>query len=195
MGRGMITEKQSEEIRKLHAEGYTKRQLTEKFNVSETCIHNHIKGRVGKATKSSGKRLSVEDVFNIRKLRSQGKTLEELAEMFECSSSTILLKTKDIKVDRAAGTLANQIRELLRAGKGVSEIAATLKCNSDYVNRLNMALEKREPRKISKFNYSEEVEKQMQILKEQRALREKELEELRQQEIKDFRWGGTVKIC
>ena len=193
MAKIIITAKQSEEIRQLYSQGFTKRELVEKFNVSETCIYNHIKGTVG-ISKAKGEKLSKETIKKIRELRKQGKTLDFIADKFNCSSSIVRNKTLDIKVDRAAGTVARKARELLRAGKSVNEVSATLKCTRDYVACINMALQKQKPLPKNEYVRTEEIEKQKQLLKEKQQLREKELEEMRLQEIKDFRWGGTVKI-
>lgn len=197
VGRGgkFIDEETSQKFKEMRAKGFTHLQIADKYGCSETTVSNHVKGVVSIDTGAKGSRLTEEQKHKMCVMRKDGKTLEYIARELGCSMTSVKLHTKGIGVERQAGKVATKVRTLLKEGKSVLEVAAIVGCNRDYVYRLDMAMDNTLKKQKPVCKHSEELEKQKQLLKEKQQLREKELEELRQQEIRDFRWGGTVTIC
>ena len=191
MARGkIITKEKSEKIKELVRSGMNFTEVARILEISQFVVSKHAKDvkKMGQA-----RRISAEERATIRKMRKQGHIQQDIANKFNCSLHTVYKHCKDIKVE----TKKKTILKALRNGEDLEKI---VKKNGYDLNYAKYVKETYwnilEPVKaIKSENREMELLKQKQILEEKQQLRAKELEQLRQQEIKDFRWGGTVKIC
>ena len=67
----------------------TLKMLADAYQMSETAINNAIKGITYKNGGRKSRRISVEDSLEIKRLRSEGMTYEEIAQKFDVSTTTV----------------------------------------------------------------------------------------------------------
>ena len=188
MARGeIITEEKAKKIRELTKQGLNKEEVAKELGVSTFSVYRRTKD-IG----TCARRLTQEEIKGIRKMRKQGCKQQDIADKFNCSVHAIYSHCKDIKLE----TKKMVIIKALMNGSDLEKIAKKNGYDYKYVCAIKdqySSLPKKElPRKAI-----DELEKAKAkaLIEEQKRRRKIELEELRQQEIRDFRWGGTITIC
>jgi|GEM_PF-5986031 len=79
-----------EVIRALHQDKLaTLKMLADAYQMSETAINNAIKGITYRNEARKGRRISVADSLEIKRLRSEGMTYEAIAQRFNVSTTTV----------------------------------------------------------------------------------------------------------
>ena len=194
MARGeIITEEKARKIIELTLQGMNKEQVAKELGVSTYSVYRRT---IGMGSCPNAKRMTIEQIKGIRKMRKQGYKQQDIADKFNCSIHTVYSHCKGIVVE----TKKMVIIKAVKNGVDLQKMAKKNGYDWGYVCSIrdqycDTTRENATKSSKNQANRVEEIEKQEQLLKEKKELRVKELEELRQQEIQDFRWGGTVKIC
>lgn len=180
MPRNILTNEQVDQVRSMFP-NYSDTFIANKFGVSKETIKSI---RLGRRHKKENNLLTQEQVKQIKELLTTKRSLKEIAELFGVNSSTI----SRIKLGQT-WKVTGQPEVIERSDKSIKELNQEQKLRKEVELRLHL-LKVASTKKAKRLQHKLEVEEYKKQIREAQikaGLREKEVYEMNEEEVREYR--------